>query len=149
MFSKAHLTKKPLLVALGILVALCGYFLGDVAWRMTPAGWKLSADTRYLFHLGSAEDMRGRRDFHDAEATLKEAIQLCPNRYEAYYDLGNVLLSEGRTNAAMDNYKTALLYCGDGPTNLISHDEQLRQRAIISQRILILRGQSGMPQEQP
>jgi hypothetical protein len=131
-WTKGRIVRLALWIVIGLII---GLFLGEKFWRFTPVSWKMNANTLYLLKIGSANEMRQRGDSHGAEAALKSAIQLAPNRYEAYLDLGNLLLSDGETNRAIDNYKLASIYCGRSPTNLLSLDDQIRERAIIAQKI--------------
>lgn len=99
----------------------------------------MDAETSYLLLLGKAEDLRHDARLIEAESALKSAIQLEANRYEAYNDLGNLLLSRGETNAALTNFDKALLYCGKSPTNLLSLQAQKNERALIEGKIQKLR----------
>ena len=120
---------------LAVLAGLFGWFAGEIAWRMTPISWKMNANIRYELQLGTASDMRNNGNSTGAEAALKSAIRLNPKRYEAYYDLGNLLLAERMTNAAMENYTLALSYCGESPTDVLSVADQKIEREILSQKM--------------
>ena len=129
---KVRLIRLVLWVVVGVII---GTVLGELSWRLVPVQWKMDPNTLYTLKVDAADNMRQQGNFKGAEATLKSAIQLDPRRYEAYLDLGNLLLSKGQTNAALENYNAASLYCGRSPTNILSRDDQERERARISQKI--------------
>lgn len=127
--------KRVLLVTLFAAAAVIGLLLSEVCWRLMPDRWKIDRKILYSQEIGSANDMWRRGDLGAAKHTFKSAIQTDPERYEAYLDFGNLLASEGDTNGALDNYSLALKYCGNTPTNLLSEDEQTRERLRIARKI--------------
>jgi tetratricopeptide (TPR) repeat protein len=117
------------------LIIIVGIVVGTISWKLTPLNWKLGRNTHYMIRIAQAEDLRQKGDMLNAEAELYSAIRLLPTRYEAYLNLGDILLEKGNTNAALDNYNLALRYCGSSPTNVLPHELQERERNLIVERI--------------
>jgi|SRR6266542_3871586 len=123
---------------LWLVVAIGGILIGEAWWyftRLRPA----DPDLRYLLMFFSAKDLEAAGDVSGAEAALRSAIHECPNRYEAYLALGDLVIKRGETNAAISNYTVALAHCGASPTNIVTIEAQRVERTLISNRIQRLR----------
>lgn len=118
-----------------IFGAFVGIIAGRLLWELMPVKGVIDADTTYTLVIGKAEELRQKNNTAQAESVLKYAISLNPNRYEGYLDLGDLLLSRSETNAALTNYDAALLYCGHSPTNLLSIEDQVKERGLIIKKI--------------
>ncbi len=102
-----------------LVVAIGGILIGAAWWhftRLRPA----DPDSRYLLMFFRAKDLEAAGDVSGTEAVLRSAIRECPNRYEAYLALGDLVIKRGETNAAISNYTAALAYCGASPTNIVT-----------------------------
>ena len=137
---------KRLLIRKLLLLLLCivaGIILADWFWAWTPIKWKVDLDTRYLLAYGRGVELTDKGDYDGAQAAFLAAITLSTNRYEAHLTLGNLLLSRGETNAALACFDMALLFCGDGPTNLVPRELQVRERLRIAEKIQKLRSKDA------
>src|SRR5207245_7896997 len=99
---------KRILLLVG---AIGGILIGEAWWHLTrlrPA----DPSSRYLLMFFRAKDLEAAGNVSGAEAILRSAISECPNRYEAYLALGDLMIKRGETNAGISNYTAALSYCG-------------------------------------
>lgn len=112
-----------------------GLLLGKALWCLVPERSVLDQNMMYLVTLGVAFDKQEQGDVRGAVEVLKGAIARWPNRYEAYMYLGKVLHAQGDPYGALNNYRTALQYCGSSATNLTPLQVQTRDRERLAERI--------------
>lgn len=122
-------------VVLLIAAIAVGVFLSEMWWHYTPAQKRMDSDVYYLLLIGKAVEHKENNDFGAAEAALDRAINLHPDRYEAYLQLGCVSEQRGNSRQALSNYLSALAICGHAPTNLISIELQWVERERILNKV--------------
>ena len=118
--------------------AIGGILIGEAWWHFTRLR-PPDPDSRYLLMFLRAKDLEAAGNVSGAETILRFAISECPNRYEAYLALGDLVIKRGETDAAISNYSAALSYCGASPTNIVTIDAQRAELTLISNRIHSLR----------
>jgi tetratricopeptide (TPR) repeat protein len=125
------ITRKPIAYLLGIAALALAAALVLCLWLQIRA--KSPSNYELKFLEGVLFERQGK--YGDAIDTLKAAIEIDPNRFEAYFYLADLELRQGKTNSAILNYELALKYCGASPTNLIPSAMQERETANISAKI--------------
>ncbi len=66
------------------------------------------APGRHSARFGLAEAFRQKRDFHGAEAILRDIREILPDSWLAHHDLGNALRDQGKFTEAEICYRAAL-----------------------------------------
>lgn len=126
---------EKVLLPMIIVAGLAAAFTWHSIWHKTQ-----SSDNQYTVEFFKAKQLQESGDVNSAKTVLQSLIQESPNRYESYLALGDILLKQGDVNGARSNFEAALLYCGNGPTNLVPHEVQSKERLLISNRIESIRG---------
>ncbi len=132
---------RPWLRKLCILasIVVLGLLLGEVVWNLTPVRFKPHFKERYSFAILAALEQQSAGDLRGAEAALRAAISIRSNSYQAYFILGDLLQSEGKTNAALACFEAALMRCGTTPTNDVPARMQSLDRLLLAEKIQVLR----------